>query len=89
MACRSCEKALDEKLGKCKSCMVSAALFALLFGGLYAASSFILGAKLSVYARPVCLFFAAFMGLLFMAHLLAWWDNKTKQQPSDPDAAIR
>lgn len=78
MACSSCGKNLNEKLGKCNICMMMSLLSTLLFLALYLTSNFIFGqGVLNQYIKPVFLFFSVLMGLLFIAHIFAYLNNNS------------
>jgi len=77
MACNSCGKNLNEKLGKCNTCMIMSLFSTILFLALYLTSNVIFGESfIGKYIKPIFLFFSILMGLLFTAHILAYLRNK-------------
>lgn len=77
MACSSCGKNLNEKLGKCNTCMMMSLFSTALFFTLYLTSNFIFGeGTVNHYIKLIFLFCSVLMGLLFIAHILAYLTNK-------------
>jgi len=85
MSCEGCgTNELDQKLGKCASCMWLAFISSVFFWGLY----YVLHGftKSRLILLPLRLF-ASLVTLLLVSHVLAFLSIRRKQRTGDPPAA--
>jgi hypothetical protein len=75
MACNSCGGKLNEKLGKCNSCIILSLIVSLLIWIVYIYSEILISQNLFKFISPFCLAFGIFFSSLFIAYI----DNKIKK----------
>ena len=79
MGCSSCGKNnLGEKLGKCKDCIIASVISSVIFWLFWYHSIQLFGNTAGKYRGYIFLFLAIFVSLLFIAHILAYLNDRRK-----------
>lgn len=77
MGCSSCGKNIfTEKIGKCRDCIYLSAATSVLFWTLWCYNVEIFGETIGHFAKHIFLFLALFVNLLFIAHILAYLNDR-------------